>query len=93
MNVASDFTIALMYLIIPLILLRVRYVLVDLIGRNILFSFAIFIVSCGMTHVMDIIVLWRPFYWAQAIVKFITAIASTSTVFLLVDLIRQKMKE
>jgi hypothetical protein len=43
--------------------------------------FGVFIAACGMTHVMEIITLWKPYYWISGIVKAITALASVPTQF------------
>jgi PAS domain-containing protein len=40
-----------------------------------------------MTHVMEIITLWKPYYWISGIVKAITALASVPTAILLIRLI------
>ncbi len=50
-------------------------------------SFAMFIGACGLTHLMDIIVLWVPVYWAQGFVKVVTALASGSTAIILVGIV------
>jgi signal transduction histidine kinase len=42
-------------------------------------AFGLFIITCGMTHFMDVWTLWTPVYWLSAYVKVITAIASVST--------------
>lgn len=42
-------------------------------------AFGFFIVACGFTHAMDVIVLWKPFYWLAGDIKLITAVASLTT--------------
>jgi PAS domain S-box-containing protein len=42
-------------------------------------AFGLFIVSCGMTHFMEVVVLWKPLYWLSANVKVVTALASMAT--------------
>lgn len=42
-------------------------------------AFGVFIVSCGFTHLMEIVVLWKPYYWLSGEVKALTAIASLLT--------------
>ena len=42
-------------------------------------AFGAFIVACGFTHAMDVVVLWLPLYWLSGDIKFITAIASVIT--------------
>jgi light-regulated signal transduction histidine kinase (bacteriophytochrome) len=49
--------------------------------------FAVFIVACGTTHLMEIWTLWHPSYWLSGAVKVVTAGASIGTAILLVPLI------
>src|SRR5260370_28656265 len=49
--------------------------------------FGMFIVGCGMTHVMEIVTLWRSTYWLSGVVKAVTAAASVPTAILLVRLV------
>jgi diguanylate cyclase (GGDEF)-like protein len=42
-------------------------------------AFGLFIVACGFTHAMDVVVLWAPLYWLAGDVKLITAVASLTT--------------
>jgi hypothetical protein len=55
-------------------------------------SFATFIGACGFTHLMDIIVLWYPIYWAQAVISMVTALASCSTAYFLIRVITQYVR-
>ena len=45
--------------------------------------FGAFIVACGLTHLMEIITVWKPFYPISALVKAITAAASVPTAIIL----------
>jgi signal transduction histidine kinase len=49
--------------------------------------FGTFIIACGFTHFMEIVVLWKPVYWLSADVKLMTAIASVITAIALPPLI------
>jgi signal transduction histidine kinase len=42
-------------------------------------AFGIFILACGLTHLMEVIVIWFPFYWLSVAVKVVTAVASGVT--------------
>ena len=42
-------------------------------------AFGTFIIACGFTHLMEVIVLWKAVYWLAGGVKLITAIASVIT--------------
>lgn len=87
LHVISDSLIALSYFAIPVILLwfaRKR--------RNVPFGwmfglFALFIVACGSTHLMEVWNLWHGDYWLSGAIKAITAVASISTAILLVRVV------
>jgi signal transduction histidine kinase len=87
LHVISDAVIALSYYSIPLALgyfvLRRR----DLAFSWVFLLFAVFILACGTTHVLDIWTLWHADYVAQGFVKAITALASVMTACLLWPLI------
>ncbi len=42
-------------------------------------AFGVFIAACGVTHLMEVIVLWFPAYWVSGTIKGITAVASVGT--------------
>src|SRR6202451_2601831 len=39
-------------------------------------AFGTFIVACGFTHFMEIVVLWHPLYWLPGVVTLVPAVAS-----------------
>lgn len=39
-------------------------------------GFALFIVACGTTHLMDIVTTWNPIFWVAAAVSVVTAVLS-----------------
>lgn len=80
LHVVSDGLIWLSYVAISLTLMY----LVCRTRREIPFSwmflaFGTFIIACGFTHLMEMIVLWKPVYWLAGGVKVITAMASVIT--------------
>jgi signal transduction histidine kinase len=82
-HIVADSVIALAYFSIPValvILVRRRR---DLEFGWVFWCFAIFILACGLTHVMSIWTLFQSVYGLEAIVKLITATASIATAFLL----------
>jgi PAS domain S-box-containing protein len=87
LHVVSDAFIALAYATIPFALLYFVRQRRDLQFNWIFVCFAIFIIACGATHVMEIVTVWTPVYWLSGTVKAITAVASIPTAFLLVKLI------
>ena len=60
---------------------------VGLAWNKLLWLFSVFILSCGLTHLMEIVIFWQPLYWIDAILKSITAILSFITACALAPLI------
>jgi len=52
-------------------------------------AFGLFIIACGFTHFMEIVVLWKPLYWLSGDVKLVTALASVVTAIALPSLVPQ----
>jgi PAS domain S-box-containing protein len=92
LHVASDALIALAYFSIPFTLLYFVRKRRDLKFQWMFVCFAIFIVACGATHLMEIWVIWHPVYWVSGSIKAITALASVPTAILLVRLIPQALR-
>jgi len=86
-HVLSDTMIGLAYVSIPLTLLHLVRKRTDLPFNWIVVLFAIFIVSCGATHWIEVWTLWKPDYWLSAMVKVVTAFASVLTSIALVGLV------
>ena len=90
LNVGTDGVIWLSYVAISCTLVY----LVWRTRREVPFSwmflaFGLFIVACGFTHFMEIVVLWKPLYWLAGDVKLVTAFASVITAIALPGLIPQ----
>jgi hypothetical protein len=83
----SDLVIALSYFLIPLALIYLIRVRRDLLYPWMFLLFGLFIVSCGATHVLSVVVLWHPVYRLDGLVKAITALASFPTALLLFRLL------
>jgi len=86
-HVLSDTLIGLSYVSIPLTLLYLVRRRTDLPFNWIVVLFAIFIVSCGATHWIEVWTVWNPDYWLSATVKVVTAFASVLTSIALVGLV------
>jgi len=91
-HLGSDTAIWLSYVSISLTLAY----LVHRTRREIPFSwvflaFGTFIIACGFTHFMEVVVLWNPVYWLSADVKLITAVASVVTAIVLPPLLRKSL--
>src|SRR6185437_3314984 len=75
----SDGAIALAYFTIPLELLYFMRQRRDLPFPLVFSAFAIFILGCGATHLMDVITLWDTLYWLSGSIKAVTAVGSITT--------------
>jgi signal transduction histidine kinase len=83
LHVASDAVIATAYFSIPFALAIIVSKRRDFQFGWIGWSFAAFIMACGLTHIFSIITLWVPIYGLEGIVKAITAIGSIVTAVIL----------
>ncbi len=81
--VVSDSIIAASYFSIPVALWYFAKKRPDIPQRWLLLLFGFFIVACGTTHLFDVITIWQPNYWANAISKLITAVMSVATAVIL----------
>ncbi len=82
----SDGIIALAYLVIPLSLVKIVRARKDFKYMWMVTLFAVFILSCGTTHVFDVINIWTPLYTIDAGVRIITALASIGTAAMLLTI-------
>ena len=78
LHVVANGMIAFAYALIPTLLAYTAWRRSRDHHDNMLFQwlFGLFIVLCGATHVVDIIVLWRPYYWLQGCLAFATGLVS-----------------
>jgi len=79
MHVIADVAIAMAYFAIPFVLVYIARRRRDLPFTGMLLCFGIFIVCCGLTHLMDIWNVWHTDYWLEGIIKVATAAASVPT--------------
>jgi PAS domain S-box-containing protein len=89
LHVISDALVALSYTTIPFTLYYFVRKRRDLPFHWMFLCFAMFIVACGATHVMEIITLWKPVFRLSGVIKAITAAASVPTAILLIRLVPQ----
>lgn len=82
-NVVSDLLIALVCFAIPFVLFYMTRVRRDLPFNRLVVCFAVFIVACGVTHVMGAWNVWHADHWLEAALKAVTAMLSVATAFLL----------
>jgi two-component system, cell cycle sensor histidine kinase and response regulator CckA len=83
-NVIADLLIGISYVVISGTLAwLVRRAGRDLPYTGFFWAFGLFIVSCGGTHFMEVLTVWKPVYWLSAAVKIVTAVASVGTAVVL----------
>ncbi|MFK4506098.1 PAS domain S-box protein [Bradyrhizobium daqingense] len=79
LHVVSDACIAAAYFSIPFALAILVTKRRDLKFGWVYWAFAIFIMACGLTHVLSIYTLWVPIYGIEGLLKAATAVASVFT--------------
>ena len=83
LHVGADALIAAAYFSIPVALTIFVSKRRDVEFGWVFWAFALFIMACGLTHVMSIYTLWVPAYGLEGLVKAMTAIASVVTAAML----------
>ncbi len=83
LHVGADALIALAYFSIPVALTIFVSKRRDVEFGWVFWAFALFIMACGLTHVMSIYTLWVPAYGLEGLVKAMTAVASVVTAAML----------
>src|SRR5579884_2020532 len=76
----SDMLIWLSYLAIPVVLFYFVRRRRDLPFSWLILLFGLFIVSCGFTHLMEVVMFYDPLYRLAGVIKLITAVVSVATV-------------
>jgi signal transduction histidine kinase/ActR/RegA family two-component response regulator len=84
LHVISDFTIAVSYFGISLLLFYFVRKRRNLPFQLLFFLFSAFIILCGITHAFGIWVLWHPNYYIEGYVKALTASVSLATFITLI---------
>jgi signal transduction histidine kinase/CheY-like chemotaxis protein len=92
LHVVSDSMIALAYYSIPIALVYFVKRRQDLAFNWIFTLFAVFILACGTTHLMEIWNIWHASYLTSGAIKMVTALASIPTAILLWMLIPKALK-
>ncbi len=87
LHVISDALIVIAYFSIPIALVYFVRNRKDLTFAWMFVSFAVFILACGTTHLMEIWNVWHSQYWVSGGVKALTALASVPTAILLARLV------
>lgn len=90
--VISDGLISASYLSMPIALGYFAKQRKDFPYIRVLCLFAAFILACGATHLMEMVVLWKPLYWLETLVKAVTATVSVITAVALWPLMPQVLR-
>lgn len=91
MHVIADLVVAIAYFSIPAALVFVLARRRHIPFKWLIVLFASFILLCGMTHVISMLVLWEPVYRLQAVVKMATALVSIATAVVLFPMLPKLM--
>ncbi|WP_243360619.1 ATP-binding protein [Fundidesulfovibrio terrae] len=91
LHTVSDFVTGLSYYLIPVAIFYFVRKRSDVPFPAMFLLFALFIVSCGTTHLMAIWTIWTPDYWLEGWVKAATAFFSLVTALLLFPLLPKAM--
>jgi len=92
LHIISDLGIWAAYAAIPFVLVYFLKRRPDLPFKMIFLLFGAFILACGTTHLIDVILFWHPIYRFAGIVKVFTAIVSWGTVFALIRIFPAAIK-
>jgi signal transduction histidine kinase/ActR/RegA family two-component response regulator len=87
LHAGSDAIIGLAYLSVPLALASFARKRSDFEYSWVLYIFVVFIVACGVTHIMSVLTLWIPVYGLEGIIKLVTALASVAAAIVLWPLV------
>lgn len=87
LHVVSDLLIAIAYFSIPAMLIYFVYRQKNVPFSRVFVLFGLFIISCGVGHLMDIYTLWYPAYWLSGIERAFTALISCYTALELATLL------
>ena len=90
--VVSDGVIALSYFSIPAVIVSFYAKRPDLQYRGVAALFGLFIMACGVTHLMAIWTIWVPDYGLEALTKMLTAGVSLVTAAALWPLLPKALK-
>ncbi|AMK77900.1 MULTISPECIES: PAS domain S-box protein [Methylomonas] len=90
--VISDGLIFMSYFLLPIALGYFARRRQDFPYIRVLWLFAVFILACGTTHLLDAVLIWEPLYRLDAFAKVVTAIVSVVTVAVLIPLIPKALQ-
>jgi signal transduction histidine kinase len=86
--VVTNFITFLSYLTICCVLLYLARRTRKVLARDwayFVVGFALFIVACGSTHLLEVITTWNPIFWVDAATNVVTAVLSASVAVMLIQ--------
>jgi signal transduction histidine kinase/CheY-like chemotaxis protein len=86
LNVISDSLIAASYYAIPFLLFYFVRKRRNMALNPIFMAFGAFILACGTTHLLGAVTVWTPAYRLDGLVKAMTAVASATTLAMLIPM-------
>lgn len=88
-EIGASLLIGVAFLVVSGVFLKQVRRLEDVSFRTVSVAFAILFFTCGLTHLFDVVVLWEPYYWADAGLRMITAAVSVTVALLVPALLRR----
>ncbi len=85
LHIVSDIATFGAYFAIPVVLIYFARRRDDFPFTKLFWLFAAFISACGLVHLIEAIIFWHPIYRVSGLMKFITAMVSWGTVFILIQ--------
>lgn len=79
-HIVSDLLVFGAYFLIPVVLIQIVRRRRDLPFSGLFWVFALFIVACGATHLIEATIFWQPWYRLSALAKATTAVVSWAAV-------------
>ncbi|MGE3320506.1 MAG: sensor histidine kinase [Candidatus Berkiella sp.] len=91
-HIISDFLIFFAYLCIPVSLLYYQHKIKAIEINYLFYLFAAFIFLCGATHLIEVIIFWKPIYNFAGLVKLLTAMVSLATLLAIILILPTTLK-
>ncbi|MCB0317533.1 MAG: hypothetical protein KDD56_02165 [Bdellovibrionales bacterium] len=91
-HAVSDVIIAISYFSIPIVLIYFIQQRDDIVFSRVFILFAVFILACGVGHLLDVWNIWHGDYTLSSVVRIITALASLATASVLWPLLPKALQ-
>lgn len=91
-HIISDFLIFFAYICIPVSLLYYQHKIKAIEINYLFYLFAAFIFLCGSTHLIEVIIFWKPIYNFAGLIKLLTALVSLGTLLAIIVILPTTLK-